>query len=208
MPQPNALNVPSPIIDDSPDVPRDVLALVNAISPMLTPNFASTTARDVAYATVPFKQCTVGEVFYQRRGSGWEAMLTGQVAQIAVDGSTNVNDQQWTLMGGMSTVFAVGSDLTPVATAVRVQPGIYLVTGQVEWASGGSGNRFAGIGFNSLNVKRWATAPPSTGIRSRASVSDYLQATLPNTELCLYAAHTAGSTQVAAYRSLSVQRVA
>lgn len=123
MPSSNELGVPSPVIDDSPDVPRDFLALANAIKPMVVPTFGSTTARDAAFTTAAFKLCVVGSVLYMRRGSSWVSMLAAPDI-----------DTQWLAPTSMASGW---SSLTADPVRYRVSGG------KLEWR---------GVAFNSTGV--------------------------------------------------------
>lgn len=72
----SATGLPFPSSGDVPNVPADMSALAKALDSVTVPLFASTTARDAAYATTPFGLCFVGTsvaagTLYRRRGSSW-----------------------------------------------------------------------------------------------------------------------------------------
>lgn len=141
MPSSNEIGLPSPVIDDSPDVPRDFLALNNAIKPMVVPRFGSTTARDAAFGAGQFRLATVGDVLWVRRGSTWTSVLA--------DADINTTWLAPTMGSGWSSLSA--------------DPARYRISaGQVQWR---------GVAFNSSGVPGTSSmmVVPSNALPSNAS---------------------------------------
>lgn len=115
---PTGLHIPT--TGDVPNVPADLATLAADLDVATVPLFASTSARDTAYAAKPFGLCMVGATrdaatWYRRRAGAWwtlsdDATLTGG-KQIRV-GTTNV-----TLTSGAGTV-THGAGFTPVGVIV------------------------------------------------------------------------------------------
>lgn len=84
MPTTTLTGTPYPAYTDTPDVPRDLLALVQALEPYTNLRFASTTARDTAIPTpVTGQMCMVAGRPYCYTGAAWEAVLsTGRAVDV------------------------------------------------------------------------------------------------------------------------------
>lgn len=64
--------LPSPVLTDDPNVPRDMLALTAALDQEVVPRFATTAARDAARtAGALFSLCFVGDVVYRWVAGAW-----------------------------------------------------------------------------------------------------------------------------------------
>lgn len=214
MSQESPLGITIPTISDAADIAAIILeAFTDAENKLLPPQFATTTERDTARASRSFRFCFVGNQPQYWNGTTWVAIYASSAASISAGSAAAAWSQAngtWTQAAGMSTDFQIGPDVTPAANTIRVNQGIWCVSGSVEWAASGSaGARFCGIGFGSGDVRDWDTAPPSPAdIRTRASITRLLQVGAANTPICLYGAQTSGGAFNAYARSLSVYRVA
>jgi hypothetical protein len=100
----SATGLPIMTSGDAPNIPADVgINLAGALDKVTVPLFASTSARDAAYATTPFGLCFVGAsvdagTLYRRRGGSWYEIkdvgsLIGPVVTNAITAQTD-----WTMV--------------------------------------------------------------------------------------------------------------
>lgn len=203
----NAEGVPSPEITDSPDVPRDILALVNAVGPILVPKFSTITQRDSAYSTIPFSMCRVGDIYYRRVGAVWQQIggLNWGAAQASRTADENTNDGVWKALGMSSTDYVEGSGLTVGPTGIGCGfTGRVQCTGQFKINIGGAGRRAIGIGIDTQtlrNDQQW------NGTGMTLSLSGELNVTTGQI-LKLWALQTGTSVVLVTDRFLQVRRVA
>lgn len=147
--------LPVPVIDDSPDVPRDFLALAAVLGPELVQKFTTTGQRDTAFATVPFTMCNVAGIFYQRVGSAW--VQTGGLgwggAQVTSTTAQGVSSTGWTILGMNTSGYSDGDGFAASGGGQGIlctYAGRVRVDGMIAFqGSSVSGRRGVGVGLSS-----------------------------------------------------------
>lgn len=135
------LGTPYPTLGDAPNVPADMQAAVTSLDLKSVPLFASTAARNTAFALSAFQVCIIAGVMYMRRGSAWVSMLA--------DPDINTGWLAPTMASGWSSLTA--------------DPLRYRITsGKVQWK---------GVAFNSTGVPGTSSvcSVPSNALPSNAS---------------------------------------
>jgi hypothetical protein len=210
--------LPVPVIDDSPDVPRDILALAQTIGPELLQKFTTNTQRDTAFATVPFSMCNVAGVYYRRVGTQWVDAgglgwgggdLTNATAQ-------GITVSAWTKLGMPTSGGTFDGDGIAAHTGGQgisvTAAGRYQVSGFTLWDSSSSGGlRQCGIAASTASNPgfRARNSVPTWGGSLNTEVACSGEITMPaNSIISLFAAQTGGGTIAVLDRVLQVRRVA
>jgi len=161
MPSTSATGLPIMTSGDAPNVPADVgINLAGALDKVTVPLFASTTARDAAYANAQFGLCFVGTsvdagTLYRRRGGSWyeiadKGSLIGPwvTSGLSVPGASgfSVTSYGFRLVGpGLAAMMVdtlySGADITPSAvfnisdTNAFTMPAGWRVNSPRDWPS-------------------------------------------------------------------------
>src|SRR3954468_8706238 len=104
-----ATGLPIPDLGDDPNVPDDLLKFGTALDKVTVPKFATTAARDAAYAAgATFTLCYVLDVVYRRRANAWQQLIDGSdLHPAAILGSATMSSV--TLPAGGGTLGISGS---------------------------------------------------------------------------------------------------
>lgn len=80
---------PAPDLGDDPNVPRDILAVLNALRPIVRPRYANATARDAAITSpLAGQKCVVNGVEQTYDGTNWAPAVGAWVNLIMVGGGS------------------------------------------------------------------------------------------------------------------------
>lgn len=218
MPTTNELGFPAPVIDDSPDVPRDILALASAVSQDVYPKFTTAAERDSAFTKWGFQQCSVSGIHYRRIGALW--LQCGGVgwggATIPSLVNQGVNPNIWvkavmgtsggTIDGDGVVVHAGGLGIV-VASAGRYQCSAFGA-----WEASASGTRRL-IAINAQTLTdpgflcRGGSTPWGASARTEVSCAGEVIVDGPSV-ISMFLQHDAAAPIQMQTRSLQVRRVA
>lgn len=210
MPDTSKLAGPVPVIADSPDVPRDFVALANALGPQLCPSFSSDTQRNTAKLTTAFKMCFVNGTLQIIDGTTWKSVGGagfGYIDATRDSPGTNLLDGAWTLLGISGSEYSEGSGLLTHPSGVLISnTGLYSVKGRYLCPANAIGQRAIAIGTAAAKVDRLSANYRATTGGMWIPISEDLPLTA-GTIVALWAYQDSGSTLVAGERHLKVRRM-
>lgn len=114
--------LPSPVLTDDPNVPRDMLALTAALDDSIVPTFPTTAARDAARtAGATFTLCYIADVLYRWRAGVWQVMVT-DVHPATILGPATVSSVTLGAAGGtLGIAAAITVTAVPYPRIIRIE---------------------------------------------------------------------------------------